>query len=113
MKIRKFPVKDQLCEAVSRRLEIRLKCDDDNRWRTFQPRAVFVSAADKICVTGIQTRDPAKPRHIKPQVADFEVSNIAALKLTGVHFEYDPAFDPLDDRFAKGLVCFVQPGDVI
>ena len=99
-----------LCDAVNKLLIVKLKYGEDKiHWRTYEPQAVFTSTADNIDVTGIQTKDSAKPFDVKRKVRNFTLSKITALEITDDHFQYDPTFDPRHKRFANGIFCCIKP----
>ena len=89
--------------------EVRLKYADDEVWRYFRPQAVYWSTVDHINVTGIQVRNEARPEQPEPAVRNFELSQITAVEMTDTEFEYDPEFDPTEERFSNGIICVIHP----
>jgi len=101
-------LKNTLCDAVSKRLVIQLKYDDDLRWRSFEPQAVYQSTADNLDVTGIQTQNPNSLTPSERKVRNFTLSRIKVVEVTQTQFEFDPTFDSTHKRFAHGVFCYIK-----
>lgn len=98
-----------LCDAVSKKLVIRLRYDNDLQWRTFEPQAVFTTTADNLDVTGIQTSNPNSLSHTERKVRNFALSMVKAIEVTQTQFKFDPTFDRTHKRFAHGIFCYIKP----
>ena len=98
-----------LCTAIQRHRVVRLKYADDTGWRTFNPQAVYWSTADRINVTGIQTKNENDPQLREPEVRNFELTQITDLHVTFEEFEFDSSLDASDERFAGGIICIIHP----
>ena len=107
--IRNLALEKQLCGAIQRHRVVRLKYADDPLWRTFQPQAVYESTVGHINVTGIQTRNDADLMQTEPEPRNFELARIVAVEVTDEEFDFDPAFDASEERFAQGLICLIHP----
>jgi|GEM_PF-2942362 len=106
---RNFELEAELCGAIQKHRVVRLRYAGDEMWRYFQPQAVYWSTTDRINVTGIQTRNEGRPEVAEPEVRNFELAQIAAVEVTDEEFEYDPSFDPTEERFANGIICLIHP----
>ncbi len=95
-----------LCQAIRERRVVEFKYDDDLQSRTFEPAAVYTSAKNKVCVSGVQLTDRNDPidQH-KPQ--NFEVGKMTTLRITDANFQPDPRFDRRDVKYKNGIICSV------
>jgi hypothetical protein len=111
--MRNLALEKTLCEAIKKHLVIRLKYGKDIYWRTFEPQAVYKSTVDHINVTGIQRQDKNKPlQSPKREPRNFELSKISAVEITDIEFNFDPTFDPRDERFAHGIICVIKSSKI-
>lgn len=93
-----------LCDAISKRLLVRLRYDDDTAERLFAPYGVYQSTTSKILVTGIQVENPADPQENR-EPRNLEVGKIRTLTVTGAKFVADVAFNFRDKRYQRGFIC--------
>jgi len=42
-------------------------------------------------------------------VRNFELTHITIAETTDDEFEYDPSFDPTEERFSNGIICIIHP----
>ena len=106
---RNFELEGVICGAIQKHRELRLKYGDDKVWRYFRPQAVYWSTVDHINVTGIQVTNEARPDQVELAVRNFELSEISAVEVTEAEFDYDPEFDPSEERFSNGIICVIHP----
>jgi hypothetical protein len=96
-----------LCRAVSARLLVELRYDNDAAPRLFAPHTVYRSTTRRVNVGGTQVENPSRPLEgFEHRV--FEVALIRTLRLTDTHFRPDAPFDPEDPRYVNGVICAVN-----
>jgi hypothetical protein len=95
-----------LCEAISKHLRVRLRYKTDIAERTYDPYAVYFTSNHKVCVTGTQISNPAKPLdNGKPHI--LEVGHLRSLELTSVRFHVEVWYTGSSKKFAGGTICEV------
>ena len=97
-----------LCDAISAKKLVKFRYKTDMSARTFAPYIVYRTANQHLHVSGYQEHNPAKPleRH---EWRDFELDQIKAASSTEETFVPDADFDPLNKRYAAGIICHVKP----
>lgn len=105
---RNFGYERTLCEAISKLAVVELKYDDDIQWRTYEPHCVHHSTDDQnqVNVFGHQARNPNKPLD-KPASRNFEVGEIAAIRITDAKFQRPREFDRNAPLFKAGIICCI------
>lgn len=102
---RRFDLERILCGAIKERKLVTLAYED-HVLRTFQPTAVYTTSKDKVCVSGVQITNPAKPLdNLEPH--NFEIGKITALSVTDRDFVVPSNFDRFDKKYANGIICSV------
>lgn len=100
---RRFDFERLIGEAIDARRLLSISYDDDFAPRTFQPSALYHSTSDKVCVTGIQIRNPAMvAENGEPRV--FEVGKMRNVAMTDHPFTQAATVDRFDKRYAKGII---------
>lgn len=94
------------CRAVTERLLVELRYNQDPSPRLFAPHAVYTSTVGRTNVFGTQVENPSQPLDAyEPRI--FEVGLVRTLRLTDTSFRPDHRFEPHDPRFRNGIVCSV------
>jgi hypothetical protein len=92
-----------LCNAISKRVLVKLKYDTDTVERTFACYAVYHSSTGKVLVVGTQIDNPAEPsENYKPR--NLEIGKLQSVRLTDIGFIPDERFDPNDKRYINGFL---------
>ena len=100
---RRFDFERVIGEAIDARRLLSIRYDDDFAPRTFQPSALYHSAGDKVCVTGIQIHNPGVVgENGEPRV--FEVGKVRSVEMTDRPFTQAASIDRFDKRYAKGII---------
>lgn len=105
--MRRRDLEATLCDAIRKKLVVRLRYKTEMNWRTYEPHAVFCSSTGKINVSGTQTKDQALP-NCQPEPRFFEVGLIKQIEVTMDHFEPDYRFNSFSKEYASGVVCAVD-----
>ncbi|MEZ5306190.1 MAG: hypothetical protein R2684_03475 [Pyrinomonadaceae bacterium] len=104
--MRNYQLEHQICRAIKETKTLRIRYDRDTFWREFEPQALFISTADHVNVTGIQTEDKNKPQKGRMrEVRNFELMKINAIEVMELVFQKDQSFNRNDRRFENGLIC--------
>ena len=93
-----------LCGAITNRRLVALRYESDPVDRIFQPVAVYHSTQHKVCVSGTQISNPAKPMDAN-EPHNFEIGKISVLRITDDAFTLPVEFDSLDKKFRNGFIC--------
>lgn len=104
---RRLDFESTLCEAVRKRLVVRLRYKSELNWRTYEPHAVFHSPTGKILAVGTQTRDDSSPLNA-PEPRNFEVGLIGQISITDETFNPDPRFSSFGEDYGHGVICAVD-----
>lgn len=96
-----------LCDAVGARKLVKFRYRQELGERTFAPYIVYRTSAGHEHVSGYLMVHPQKPL-IEPVWRDFETKEIQALSVTDKVFAVDLSFNPLNKRYANGIVCHVR-----
>lgn len=105
---RRRDFEQQLCAAMDGRQLVELRYDDDVAPRLFQPEGLFQSAKGKVCVAGVQVRNPNKLGE-DGDPHTFEVGKIADLRVSEARFLHPVRFDPTDPKYQNGVICCASP----
>ena len=96
-----------LCGAITNRRLVALRYESDPVDRIFQPVAVYHSTQHKVCVSGTQISNPAKPMETNA-LHDFEIGKIIVLRMTDNEFTLPVEFDSLEKKYRNGIICHVS-----
>lgn len=103
---RRTDYENTLCRAISARVLVSLSYKHDGVTRTFQPSAVYHTTTGKVCVSGVQITNPAKPEdNLEPH--NFEVGLLSSLSVTERVFVTHDTIDRFDKKYANGIICSI------
>jgi hypothetical protein len=101
--MRNLEYEQLLARAMDARRLVELRYEGDAAPRLFQPEGLYHSSRDKICVTGVQVRNPNElGEDNTPHL--FEVGRVMTLRTSEADFLYPVRFDPLDPKYQKGVI---------
>lgn len=101
---RRLDYENILCRAISARRLVSLSYKHDRIMRVFQPSAVYHTTTGKVCVSGVQITNPAKPEdNLEPH--NFEVGLVSSLSVTEHGFVSHDILDRSDKKYANGIIC--------
>lgn len=103
---RNIAFEDKLADAMAKRVRVELRYDDDWGMRGFEPTAVYWTAKQKVCVSGVQVSNANDPMD-ESGPHNFEVGRITALVLTDITFVPDARFDRFDPKYRHGIISSV------
>lgn len=92
-----------LCEAIRTKVLVTLWYKQDAAPRLYQPEGVYHSTSEKVCVTGVQIRNPNKFGEDN-QPHTFEVAEISDLRVTDDKFLHPLRFDRFDPEYRNGII---------
>ena len=101
---RNFGFEKTLCEAITKKVLVRLRYDDDVAERLVAPYGVYRSTKDKYLLACTQIDNPEKPLD-RWEPRNLEVGLMTSVSLTKSEFKPDTRFDPHDARYQNGFVC--------
>ena len=101
---RNIALEQLLCEAIAGEVLVTLIYKRDGVNRTFQPSAVYHSTTGKVCVSGVQITNPAKPED-RLESHNFEIGLINQLSLTERAWIVNAPIDRLDKKYVKCIIC--------
>jgi hypothetical protein len=100
---RNYQFEHDLCNAISKRVLVKLKYDTDTVERTFAPYGVYNSTTGKVLFVGTQFDNPAEPSE-NYQPRNMEVGKLQSIRPTDIVFIADERFDPTDKRYRNGFL---------
>jgi uncharacterized DUF497 family protein len=103
---RNYQFEQELCNAISKRVLVKLKYDTDTAERTFACHGVYYSTNAKVLVVGTQIDNPAEPSE-NNQPRNFEIGKLTSISLTEIAFIPDERFNPSDKRYSSGFIAKV------
>ena len=97
-------LEQEICQAIRERLRVELRYENDLMARLFSPEILFTTSQQKVCVAGIQVRNPNNISDPPDDPHNFEVGRITFLKLTDERFVPN-RIDRSDVRYRNGIIC--------
>jgi hypothetical protein len=106
--MRNLQYEQLLATAMDDRRLVELRYEGDAAPRLFQPEGIYHSSRDKVCVAGVQVRNPNHPgKDDTPHV--FEVGRVMSLRVSETAFLHPVRFDRYDDKYAEGVIHSAEP----
>ena len=97
----------KFCEAIKKRVRVKLHFDDDIYARAYEPYVVYTSLTGKTLVGGLQIANPEKPED-KNTYHNFDLAKVRTVTITDIEFPMPRDFNKLDARYRNGILCHVR-----